>query len=357
MRGHRVRMAVLSSLVATSFAPSTLAGEQSKRFCVFERGKYGYINEAGTVVIPCHFEKASDFSEGLASVSVNLREGFIDQAGSFVIPAQFFTARDFSNGLAAVKTYAVSGEPSRRWGYIDQTGQQITPQQFESASDFSDGLALVQVDGKWGYIDRTGQFVIQSRFSKGRSFSQGLAAVEMQTTGGHSAWGFIDKTGRVMIQPSFSIAADFSEGVAWVAKKENKLKLMAINKQGKVIFVPPPAISVYFLEKASEGLWIFQEASDDRRRGYMDTRGNIVVAPQFRQAREFSERLAAVCPQGPSEVWGYIDTTGHMIIEPRFHKAESFHGGLARVVNQNGSGCYINAHGQVVWEPETRTES
>lgn len=348
-----VKIVAMASL---ALVPSALAGEFSKRYLVFERGKYGYINETGILIIPSQFEKASDFSEGLASVSVNYRQGYIDEAGQFVIPAQFVTAEDFSDGLAVVQTYTSSGSPSGKWGYIDRAGQQVTPQQFDSASSFSDGLALVQVNGKWGYIDKTGQYVIEPRFSKGRNFSERVAAVETKTVLGQTAWGFIDKTGRVIIQPQFQVGGDFAEGVVWVFKKDPKMKPMAINKQGKVVFIPSSEISIGFFEKASGGLWGFRETSSSVRHGYMDTKGNVVIAPQFKSAREFSEGLAAVRPEGVPEVWGYIDTTGHMTIEPQFHDAKSFHEGLARVVRQDGLSCYINTHGQVVWEPGVRTE-
>jgi len=45
---------------------------------VKQNGKYGFIdNETGEIVIPCQFDEASYFSEGVAGVKQNGKWGFI----------------------------------------------------------------------------------------------------------------------------------------------------------------------------------------------------------------------------------------------------------------------------------------
>jgi hypothetical protein len=43
----------------------------------------------GKTVIPCQFNFASGFSEGLAAVKINSTWGYINKLGTVVIPAQF----------------------------------------------------------------------------------------------------------------------------------------------------------------------------------------------------------------------------------------------------------------------------
>ena len=53
----------------------------------------------------------------------------------------------------------------------------------------------------------------------------------------------------------------------------------------------------------------------DGKWGYIDRTGNVIIAPQFQQASEFSEGVAAVNIDGK---WGYIDQKGQIVIEPQF---------------------------------------
>ena len=91
----------------------------------------------------------------------------------------------------------------------------------------------------------------------------------------------------------------------------------------------------------SEGMLRFRQ---DRRFGYIDTNGNVVIAPRFLEAGQFSEGLARVYVGGHYGLrrngfgrgvsggkWGYIDTTGKMVIEPRFDHAHDFADALACV--------------------------
>lgn len=116
------------------------------------KGKWGYIDRTGRMVIELQSDKAGQFSEGLAAVRVNGKLGYIDHTGQMVIASQFDDAYGFSEGMAAVR---VSG----KLGYIDRTGLMAIASQFDDAYGFSEGLALVRINGKWGYIDRTGKAV------------------------------------------------------------------------------------------------------------------------------------------------------------------------------------------------------
>lgn len=57
-----------------------------------------------TEVVPCKYDGAMDFSEGLAAVcDENYKWGFIDKTGKEVVPCKYKEVRDFSEGLAAVR--------------------------------------------------------------------------------------------------------------------------------------------------------------------------------------------------------------------------------------------------------------
>src|SRR5712692_4467775 len=81
-------------------------------------------------------------------------------------------------------------------------------------------------------------------------------------------------------------------------------------------------------QKRAHTLFLFSSTINGKN-GYIDARGTVRIRPQFDDAGEFSEGLAAVAINGK---YGYINTSGQMVIEPRFDRADAFSSGLARIM-------------------------
>ena len=75
--------------------------------------KWGYISQAGEIVVPAKFDSAGFFSEGMAHVRIGQRSGFINSSGTLSVKPRFDDAYKFSDGMAAVKL-------NGRWGFIDK---------------------------------------------------------------------------------------------------------------------------------------------------------------------------------------------------------------------------------------------
>jgi hypothetical protein len=178
-------------------------------------GKFGYVDRRGRFVIPPRFDRAENFSEGLAAVSVRdhrdcgrsweagnmecLRAsnpvGYIDETGEMQIEPRFGYGADFKGGLAVVSM------PDGKWGFIDRVGRVLGQIQFDGARQFSEGYAAVQMGGskssigswnggKWGYVDERGEIVLEPQFEEAHNYIGGLAAVETDT-----GWSCIDYKG------------------------------------------------------------------------------------------------------------------------------------------------------------------
>src|SRR6201988_765828 len=95
----------LVSLIFIGLFCQFSAKSQEALYPFADKGKYGYINKTGKVIIPAQFEFADKFYEGLAVVKQGGKRGFIDPAGKMVIPAQYDSKVDgyFSEGVACVK--------------------------------------------------------------------------------------------------------------------------------------------------------------------------------------------------------------------------------------------------------------
>lgn len=162
-------------------------GEKWSFYTSSPNAQWGYHNHLGSVTIPCTFDSAELFSEGLAKVSRNGKFGYIDTKGTIVIPLQegLKEAGAFHEGLALIKNNGL-------FGYINKTGKIVIPCTFKDAQDFKEGMALVSDGNKNTFINKEGKTITNYVFDNdfNQPFSDGLALVTYR-----DKWGFVDKQG------------------------------------------------------------------------------------------------------------------------------------------------------------------
>ncbi len=141
-------------------------------------GRFGFADSDGNIIIPCIYNLAWMFSEGLASVQDDIGKwGFIDTKGEIIIPCKYEFASFFSEGLAWVE------DGSNKFGFIDKSGNIVIPFIYEKAGCFSKGIAEVKKEsGEWGLIDKDGNdvvpFVYEGFNYKDISLKEGFAETE-----------------------------------------------------------------------------------------------------------------------------------------------------------------------------------
>jgi hypothetical protein len=200
---------------------------------VYEDGVgQGYIDRTGQMVIRLEGATApGQFHEGMAQVVLTSEDGFggefglgyIDRGGRLAVPGPFEKAGDFSEGLAPVQA-------GGKWGYIDRTGRFAIESIYDWAGGFSEGTAVVGTGDKAWFIDRSGKKVGECP-PQSCNFHEGLATFE---SGGR--WGYIDRAGRVVIKPKFSEAYNFTGGIAMVILRDKKMGY--IDKAGRYVWRP-----------------------------------------------------------------------------------------------------------------------
>lgn len=218
-------------------------------------------------------------------------EGFINQKGEWEIDPVFWGAEPFDKG------YAVARAENGLYGLIDEKGVWTIEPQYNYIyynGDCQYFRADIDDENNYIYINNhnepLNENVYHYRESFGR-FKEGLCAVYDETTG---LFGYINSDSEWVIEPQFINADDFSNEIAEVS--------MSVNGEKKC--------------------------------GYIDKEGNIIIDCQFEAARKFtSDGLAAVKLDGK---WGYIKTDGSWLLEPQFDDAHSFSNGYAAVKLSEG---------------------
>ena len=70
---------------------------------MIKNDKYGYIDKQGNEVIPCKYDYAGGFRDGITTVKKNGKYGYIDKQGNEVVACKYDYAGGFSDGMAVVK--------------------------------------------------------------------------------------------------------------------------------------------------------------------------------------------------------------------------------------------------------------
>jgi WG repeat protein len=354
MRGSSGIVRLAAAAGALVLAAGAWAGEEGPLFRVLQGGKWGYIDRAGRQVVAPRFDRADDFSEGLAAVQLGDTFGYVDVAGRLVlVPVQQRAGtlhRPFSDGLALVRQ-------GRLFGYVDRTGRVAIPLRYVGADDFSEGYALACSESGCGYVDREGQGVIPDGYMGSAPIKGGIACVTI-------AMGMSRRRVALHVVRGGRIAGDFegcgpaSEGLVAVRVGE---KWGYLDTAGRGVIPPRFEAAGEF----SDGLAPAQE--DAGRCGYVDRSGAFAIPPRFEACHRFSDGLARVLlagAEGEASGVAFIDRSGRPVIvgadlRPPFDAAEDFVNGLAAVGQGGepylaGAGVslgYVDRTGAYVWPP------
>ena len=270
-----------------------------------ENGRFGYKDPSGKVLLPARYSYASPFSKGRALVKDPDREHYsvIDNVGReiFRLPSDWkFKEDDWERSnqrafkgadelLHEFKS-SMEGDDYELDGDLPGFENKLergADAHFGYTGFFSDGLAAAErKDGKWCYINRKKEEVIPlpktCRYAG--EFHEGLAclvyAYEQNERKAEDAipktnyfglekeldplyFQFIDKTGRA-VTDKFPYPKDRLRMATWTSSFNEGLALATAIRNHRAVY------------------------------GYINHSGSFVIAPQFLDAREFSDGLAAV---------------------------------------------------------------
>ena len=173
-----------------------------------KNGKFGFVTEDRTIIIPCEWKDAKPFKNGFAEV--------MDEDGEWYSINK--SGRIFSDGLA-LEGEVIDGE--LKLGFIDTNGDVVIPCIWKNIFNFDEGLAAVQNDeGMWGYVNKKGKIVIPCKWTEAENFSDEHAMVKDENGNVYT----IDKSGNVITKGHYEDYVDEDAGNVisiWVEDPES----------------------------------------------------------------------------------------------------------------------------------------
>jgi outer membrane protein assembly factor BamD (BamD/ComL family) len=162
-----------------------IAQYRKNLYCIKgKNGKWGYMDESGHIYIPCLYEKAFNFNDGMALVQKDGKYGYINKGNAEVVKCVYEFAYDFKGQYARVKG-------NSKYGIINRNGDTIVPVIYEDILDFNkEGLARVKKNNKYGFVDLKNRLVIDTRYDEVKDFFEGYSLVRKDET-----WLYVDKNG------------------------------------------------------------------------------------------------------------------------------------------------------------------
>lgn len=315
-------------------------------FAFKETTEYGMMDAKGIILIEPRYNMIYGFNEyGIAVVEedapsdkviyvVQYLYGAIDTKGHEVFEPQFQKIKKFDHNNVAVYQH------QDKYGLLNGSGSIISAARWDDVGfKFNDlGLLHVTIEGKEGYVNSKGEVIIPVEYDNIDNFSQyGMEgkweALAVATKNGKS--GFIDLNGKVAIPLEYDAVMAFSNGLAGVRKDE---LWGFINTDNQMVIHPQFDEVGWFSGCDQEPLTYF---ALNKKYGYMDMDGKVVIDAVYDDADGFSEGLAAVKIK---KKWGFIDKEGKEVIPFIYKGTAQFRDGHAYVWLK-GKSFYIDKNG------------
>jgi len=121
--------------------------------------KWGFINEAGQVVIKPVYDDVKDVWDNRVAANYEGKWGYLDDRGHKVIDFKYKQAQNFSSGRSFVQDF------DNNWLLIDDRGSIIDTLQYETYGDYLGNYVVVGKGNLKGILDLNAELVIPLEYS------------------------------------------------------------------------------------------------------------------------------------------------------------------------------------------------
>jgi len=345
------------------------------------QGLYGFFDiKKQKVVIQPSCENTLGFSEGLAAVQSKGKWGYIDANGKILISCKYESEKKYYNGFAGVKLNGF-------WGLIDKNGKQILNCKYENIGDVHfNRLPVDLLVGNWCYIDLTGKELTNSENKYcSRFIGNGYAIVkksskdpeekplfEIIDTNYNNIINFTTAypvksisnfeyfgggVYRIIFSSGEELTSDFNKNFncIWDSKSNRIFQFDHVGNCnfGKFVVGSLTGESSYaYLNIIDSNLSIkdgyTKHDNNDISCYRYNNWGQVrrVFENEYLMCNEFSENGIAAVAMG-DHIYRYIDTNFNFISEEKFNYARPFINGIGIVENIDKHG-FIDVNGKIL---------
>lgn len=365
--------------------------------------KYGFINDAGKVLLNPEYDEIGIFSDGLAYIKKADKYGYINDQIDVVIPCKYNAIGAYNKqgyvwacegaGFEKGSTTKFSGG---KYGIFDREGKELVPVKYKTVGVF----VPYEYHPKKEYLDKLGQHVRtitvesgshhllrkntmpRSVFSKLNENAHGFYASNNSESNKNSVisldgeiiqkegkyqtafyptdgmmlvidnkgkYNYINvATGQPLFKKPIALGWAFLDGVAVISRDKNSYEL--IDTEGNTV-----SSSYKEIYPRKEGIYIVKSDTDPKYIlfGAIDARGKEIIPADHGFVYPPVNGLMA-CRERDSKTAGYVDLRGNWVIEPTYKTAKSFKHGLADVNTDEGWGL-INPSGRQIVKPRWKS--
>lgn len=302
----------------------------------------GVINKKGEYIIPEGiYSHISSFHYGVAKVRSETtgKYGFINHQGEVVVPLKYDSI--FEGAYLCSIVCAIIGD---KYGYIDvRNGKELCPITLDKKSidtyyqdNCTDNMFISSIgEDIYIYNLENCKLFKSSKYKEIYRYSDGLCCVRDKVS---EKIGFIDKEGELVIPCVFNEPFYVYEFHGNTCAMSNKM----IDRQGNILREIPKHYQ-YFKYCSDNGCYI--EYRDIGAENLLDNNGNVIYSGgEINTSGEFPIAVQ----QNSDRKWGFIDKCGKLVIPYQFNESYNFHDGLAvldepitKVLHNSNEGCYI----------------
>lgn len=289
---------------------------KSSMFC-----KYGFVDGYGNEVVPCMYDKAGEFRDGIAPVYINgegwgiiskdevlvapkylfphpqvgsaiwgqHQDGFVvfknsdgkyaclSKEDKWVAPFEYdgITLDGFSHeGLIRVEKKT---EDAKLLGLLDKDGKEILPCKYKSISKFENGVASVEIDENKYWINKEGKEVDQPEATEVKSVCEEYEVVERE-----GKYGIVDKDGNAITSFKYDHICGYPKSVfrpniikftrGYAIVEINKLRGL-VNEKGEEVVPCKHEV----IQDITNGMFVSVSYNGGKKFGLYDTNGNEIL--------------------------------------------------------------------------------
>ncbi|HSC52078.1 MAG TPA: WG repeat-containing protein [Phnomibacter sp.] len=323
---------------------------------------YGYKTEVGVIAIPALYERATDFTKEVAVVGDGIHYGLIHSGGDLLIPIEYDSMIAGRDGWVHAKKneidfllshdgklhlqlpevitwYSPTEELIRvkkatGWGFLNMQGEEVIACVYKSLGPCVHGRISFFDDGYWGWLNRNGEIIVPAQFGELGIWNDqlwwgkqaGVYRLYNQTN------ELVQDDGWLKIIPPGSGAAVVKTAAGWKFIAADFSTILQLPEQYSYA---EPFVGEYAAVKQNES-W-----------GFINKKGEEIIAPQYEAVGNFSESLCAV---KLDDRWGYINPKAELVIPCRYVSAGRFEQGKACVHDGWYHYWFINPAGETISE-------